>query len=89
MRSSRRQFEGTDLFIEMTGLAVERGDDVTGGADSRGGLQPCDNPALAPPGTGSVGEVDEGPHPFLAELGAARPIVVGASIQRSRRRGRR
>ena len=49
-----------DTFIEMSGLATERGDDVAGGEAPRGRLQPGDDPALAAPGAGGVGERGNG-----------------------------
>ena len=47
-----------DAFVEMAGLAGERGDDVARVETARGGLQPVDDPALAAPRAGGVGMSD-------------------------------
>ena len=52
-------------------------DDVAGVEAARGGLQPGDDPAFAPPGAGGVGEGGEGPHPVCAGLGPAHLEIVG------------
>ena len=66
-----------DVFVEMAGLAGERGDDIAGIEAARGGLQAGDDPAFAAPGAGGVGEGGEGPHPVCAGLGPAHLEVVG------------
>ena len=58
-----------DIFVEMAGLAAQRGDDIAGVEAARGLLQPGDDPAFAAPGTGGVGEGGEGPHLLCAGLG--------------------
>jgi peroxiredoxin len=60
-----------DSFVEMAGLAAERGDDVAGVEAARGRLQPGDDTAFALPGSGGVGEGGEAPHPVRGGLGAA------------------
>ena len=69
-----------DIFIEMAGVAAERGDDVAGVEAARGGLQPGDDPAFAVPRTGGVVEGGEAPHLFGAGLGAAHLEVVGDAV---------
>ena len=69
-------------FVEMAGLAAERGDDVARVEAARGRLQPGDDPALAVPRTGGVVEGGEAPHPVRAGLGAAHPEVVGDARMR-------
>ena len=65
------------IFVEMAGLTGQRGDDVAGVEAARGGLQPGDDPAFAPPGAGGVGEGGEAAHPVRAGLGTADLEVVG------------
>ena len=43
-----------DSFVEMAGLAAERGDDVAGVEAARGRLQPGDDTAFALPGSGGT-----------------------------------
>ncbi len=62
-----------NIFIEMAGVSAERGDDVSGVEAARACLQPGDDPALAVPGPGGVGERGEAPHPARAGLGACAP----------------
>ena len=45
-----------DVFVEMAGLALERGDDIAGIEAARTRLPPGDDAAFAPPGAGGVGE---------------------------------
>ena len=68
-------------FVEMAGLAAQRGDDVAGVGAARGLLQPGDDPAFAVPGTGGVGEGGEAPHLLCAGLGTALLEVDGHVIR--------
>ena len=69
-----------DSFVEMAGVSAERGDDVAGVEAPRTCLQPGDDPALAAPGPGGVGEGGEAPYFVGAGLGAAHLEVVAGVV---------
>ena len=73
-------------FIEMAGLAAERGDDIAGVEAARTRLQPSDDPAFAAPGAGGVGEGGDAAHPVCAGLGPAHSEVVGHLVCESTQR---
>ena len=64
-------------FVEMAGLAGERGDDVARVEAAGRRLQPGDDAAFPAPRAGGVIEAGEAAHPVGAGLGAAHPDVVG------------
>ena len=74
-----------DPFVEMAGLACERGDDVACVEAARRRLQPGNHAALAVSRAGGVGEGGEAAHPVCAGLGAAYlevvSDVVGEAVQ--------
>ena len=75
-----------DIFVEMAGLASERGDDVAGIEAAGARLQPGDDAAFAAPGAGGIGEVGEAAYLVRAGLGATDLEVVGHLVCESGKR---